>query len=342
MGINAEGSSRYYNEFEILRFLAAVCIAYGHLDKWALFSGGPLAVDFFFILSGVVLAKSIDSSNIPYKTFILKRFMRLYPLHIFATIFLVFVWLNTGKQDIPQEIDKWLLTLTMTSNWGFIDELFHNKVAWSISAEFLIALILLIPLTKVNNNYYNVILIVLCLIALLTLGTRIDYLHKHQIGFTSAGVIRCAMGAAIGIMIYRCSNKYKDIFSKLGCNHGIKIQLILCFLVMVAFFYSDTLITSVLAIAVISLFLCSLLLFNTVINRFLTFSCFVWLGRLSYPIYLLHFPILVGFKREEYDLLDSSQLFMMIVLGAAVVAYYLIEKPNLYVLKKMFAVRKPL
>jgi peptidoglycan/LPS O-acetylase OafA/YrhL len=87
------------------RFIAAIVVVLFHLqyENWAVgnqssaiglgwVNRGYLGVDFFFILSGFILAyahselSNNQGTMNDYKTFMIKRFARIYPVYIFSLI----------------------------------------------------------------------------------------------------------------------------------------------------------------------------------------------------------------------------------------------------------------
>lgn len=69
----------------MMRAIAAMCVVLVHssglLFERVLVPGAYLAVDFFFALSGYVIAHAYDSKAMPMRDFMLKRVARLYPLY---------------------------------------------------------------------------------------------------------------------------------------------------------------------------------------------------------------------------------------------------------------------
>lgn len=100
------------------------------------------AVSFFFVLSGFVLAYNYDGKLKPEGRvkFWFQRFARIYPAHLFTLLCAVFL--------LPRQSDfgdyqwwEWLrlaLHGTLLQSWVPIDKYVfaHNGVAWSISVEF--------------------------------------------------------------------------------------------------------------------------------------------------------------------------------------------------------------
>ena len=109
-------------------------------------SNAHLAVDFFFVLSGFVLAHvyvpKLAAGRFGYGEFLRRRVARLVPLHL-ATLaaFLGLFWLATlagrGPKDAAHfDAAALPFQLTLTHAWGFCERLTFNGPSWSISAEW--------------------------------------------------------------------------------------------------------------------------------------------------------------------------------------------------------------
>ena len=107
---------------------------------------GHLAVDFFFVLSGFVLAHVyLDAwreGTFSLGTFLRKRFARLYPMHVVTLFAFIALAALTSMAGIgPRDASGYdpgtlPFHLTMTHSWGTIERLTFNGPSWSISAEW--------------------------------------------------------------------------------------------------------------------------------------------------------------------------------------------------------------
>jgi len=80
---------RHYLTLDALRGVAAFAVMIYHQQHTRVMGHGYLAVDFFFVLSGFVIAKAYERkllSNMRFTDFALIRIARLYPLLIAATL----------------------------------------------------------------------------------------------------------------------------------------------------------------------------------------------------------------------------------------------------------------
>ena len=201
-------NTSYIHSLTPLRGIAALWVVLFHIDvctfyrelggllpraHTGIFSQGYLWVDFFFILSGFIiahvygkqLAKGIDISYT--KKFLWARFSRIYPLHFFTTSLLVLATLIAPKFT-PEIVDgSW----NAFFNWSFLPGQFllinamtkyhaltWNIPSWSIGAEwwsYLLA-IGIFPLLFIRKK--RVIAISMCISFLFL--TALVYLHPFS------------------------------------------------------------------------------------------------------------------------------------------------------------------
>ncbi|MDE3060645.1 MAG: acyltransferase, partial [Pseudomonadota bacterium] len=149
----------YIAALEGWRGVMALFVASYHL--YSLFTNqqfstyGYLGVDFFFILSGFIIARQYEADiatrRISFRQFTVRRLARLYPMYIFSTI--VFIIINAkilaprllelhmapavyyGKG--PQVVWNLVQQALMISNIGGMIAPW-NGAAWSISVEWVV------------------------------------------------------------------------------------------------------------------------------------------------------------------------------------------------------------
>ncbi|MEP7210552.1 MAG: acyltransferase [Alphaproteobacteria bacterium] len=136
-----------------LRFWAALWVLVFHYRpylgveavSWGVLQKGYLAVDFFFMLSGFILAHvyrgQLQAGAYSHGGFVLKRLARIYPMHIttlaaFVAIGLLALAAGLHVED-PARYDWRQLpqTILLVHAWIGSGEAF-NFPSWSISAEF--------------------------------------------------------------------------------------------------------------------------------------------------------------------------------------------------------------
>jgi peptidoglycan/LPS O-acetylase OafA/YrhL len=189
-------SNPRYRSLDSYRFIAASLVVLLHYhEDFAMHLGAvtpivnklEVMVDFFFVLSGFVIAITYGKAmaNVgDYGRFLQRRIARLFPLHI--AVLAVFVGLALANKfgwltaNHVRELDFSALpaNMLMLHAWGAVDHLSFNAPSWSISAEWLAYL--LFPALLVVSRRFTLatnIAILIGAVALLTLwrnatGTR--------------------------------------------------------------------------------------------------------------------------------------------------------------------------
>jgi len=136
-------SKIFIPELNSLRFFAAIAIVIFHFGKWSIpFNEGflnnyalsfNLAVSFFFVLSGFIMATVYNNlKTFSFKEtfkFYLKRFVRIVPLYILALL-LTALFIN---QDFS--LTEFFLSLFFIQAWTSEYALSLNFTGWSLAVE---------------------------------------------------------------------------------------------------------------------------------------------------------------------------------------------------------------
>lgn len=264
---------------------------------------GYLAVDMFFVLSGFVIthvykegfARRVTGQR--YLDFLKARVARIYPLHI--TVLLLFVAAATAEraasyalrgsfEPIPllgeRSVGGFFANLVMLQGlWA--RELSWNDPSWSISLEFLAYLLfpLLVPVLWRAGPAAKAGLGGLLVVALGWLAYRTGgYLNQWN---GTYAILRCLPEFLAGMLLY--SGYQSGIFASVLANDAALAAVVLLLAALLHFGAPD--------LAIIPLF--PLLILAAVRNtgRFsplLNSPPLVWLGDISYSLYLLHWFVL--------------------------------------------------
>ncbi len=309
-------------------------------------SQGYWGVDFFFVLSGFILThtyfESLSNASSSkktawssYKLFLVKRFARLYPLHVFSiAIFagLLFLGAQLGEEFVSSQRCSWgalLPNLLMIHGWGVTDSLSWNYPSWSISAEwfaYLAVFALYVYVLARKSEKVGIRLVVyswlaLCMFTALN-GESVDY-------FTEFALPRIFVEFLAGCVLYRMAKRgFGSALPRWSLPVGVLGILILSQLSSNFEF---------LLLPLIALILLRLYHGNGIGERIFSNHTTVFLGEISYSIYMLH-PL--GQIIGDAILKDTSRIYSIsdgwlilsaelgLVIGLATIAYYLIEKPS--------------
>jgi len=315
------------------------------LDLGALVSRGYLAVDVFFLLSGLILAHVYGAafengqhfSWTTYRHFLFARFARVYPMHLvmlLAFFALVAAASCMGKplnNPEPYTLKGAYESLLLLHGLGFSDGLVWNDPSWSISAEAFAYVFLFWPAMWLVRRVPGGV--VLAIIALLWAGLLVfAWGQPHgSLDLTwNFGVARIFPEFLAGVWLQRV----------LAARRLSGRAATVCVLVGMAGLIGISFLPlwgEALALPLLCLWLAGLYYGSGPINSVFGNRAMVWLGRVSYSLYLVHiFVRLVGGQAlkmaEVITLSPLAQVGWVGVLLAAslllaAAGFFLIEEP---------------
>jgi peptidoglycan/LPS O-acetylase OafA/YrhL len=212
-------NSVIFYKLESLRGIAACLVVLLHSSftfgeaSIAFVNNSYLFVDFFFILSGFVMALSFSKkiqNGLPFSAYFILRLGRIYPLHIFMLIVVVpyviakqyFYTQGFGGTDqyFDNNVSTFLSNVILIHSMGLHDNLSWNSPSWSISVEFFtyIAFYLLsLSLDSKKSLFTPLIFSIICYGILVSLGRQnLDITYDY-------GFFRCLGAFYIGVFIFR-------------------------------------------------------------------------------------------------------------------------------------------
>lgn len=208
---------RRFEALDSWRGLCALLVVVFHLNQdinWRLLDAGfirhfDLFVDFFFVLSGFVIATSYEDrlkQGYGVTPFVLRRFGRIYPLHLamlvamlgFAVLRVLFPLQAFNPRDIFDggiyDFTAIFTNLLLLQGIGFENHLTWNFPSWSISAEFYTYLIFAL-IWAAGTTLSRPIIIALALICPILLY----WLHSPSL--SPLTLVRCVYGFALGVLV---------------------------------------------------------------------------------------------------------------------------------------------
>ncbi|WP_084582151.1 acyltransferase family protein [Sphingomonas azotifigens] len=182
---------------------------------------GYLAVDFFFLLSGFVLALSHGErlraggpAAVP--DFLRRRVARIWPLHatmLGFAVLLLLILTASGRPAPEFPLPELPAHLLLVQAWGFADPLRWNDPAWSISCE--LAAYLLFPLWVMAIDWRRMttpVLIGAIALLLLGLGAAFALRGADTLGrdIPHLGVVRCLLEFATGTLLHALWQRWRE------------------------------------------------------------------------------------------------------------------------------------
>jgi len=134
------------SQLTFTRFIAAFLIVFLHYGS-ELFTDTPesikiirenlhLGVSYFFVLSGYVMMIAYsDLEKIDFKAYIINRISRIYPTHILALLLAIIAGILSNKDVFRFDITGFALNVFLLQAWFPRHALSFNIPSWSISVE---------------------------------------------------------------------------------------------------------------------------------------------------------------------------------------------------------------
>jgi len=316
MAVSRPGSNPKAERFHVLdswRGICALCVVLFHARYNApvlglgFVRGSWQFVDFFFVLSGFVIAANyratlaVNEATPPRLTgghFVWLRLARIYPLHLFMLLAFIAVE-AAGSLALPGLRAWWtqpyepssiLSNLLLVQSLGIHGHLSWNQPAWSIATEFWCYLLFLIGVRTLGHRLEGWLVAVVMVAPLLLLivtdyGINVTY---------DWGMLRNIYGFSLGVLCWAVWQRGPLQLTSKWAWTLIELATIAAVVAFVA-------LSGVRPVTVLGppLFAVAVLVFahaRGALSKVLEMRFFLLLGTLSYSIYLIHTFILARFR----------------------------------------------
>jgi len=342
------GGVTYRPEIDGLRAIAVLFVVLYHADlnfgEYQWFSRGFIGVDVFFVISGYLIARNIlgelkDTGSFNFTEFYEKRARRLLPalFTVMVTAF-PFAWYVLLPSAFVEYSKSVLSALFFGSNFYFYSvateygatssQLKPFLHTWSLAVEeqfYLAFPVLLLFAYRFVRSLIPFIIIVLVVVGVFmaeSIGADNDQLNFYS---SLTRFWELLAGALLAFFSLDSSERYFPFALKVLPAVGL-------YLIFSSFFVSGgfgthpglTTIFPVLGSVFIIMFSSP----GEWVGRILSGRILVWVGLLSYSLYLWHF-IIFSFLRiiDEFSTTQDKILGLVLAFVLSVISLYLIERP---------------
>lgn len=342
---------KYYG-IELLRFFSSLSIVIYHwgtsfglmkMEKnypyesflKLIYDYGVHAVPVFFVISGLVFANVYltHEKKETLHNFTIKRFARLYPLHLLTLVLILFlqiIFYNLfGNYELYTFNDfyHFLLKITFILGWGFENGRSFNEPVWTVGLEIAIYYIFFSLITIIKKNRMSIIFLVYFFFLFVDKAKLTEFsIIKDFINFFY--FIEFAKLFFSGILIFFIIHQFKN---------SLKLFFFSSFLFIFSFIGSFKL-----HIFCFSLVLLFVLMDNLKLNKKLK-KIFIFLGSLTYSLYLLHTLTFLIFLLlfKYFDITNIFYLnltfifYLFFTFMLSVISYFYFEKKaNVFIRSK--------
>lgn len=295
---------------------------------------GNDAVSFFYVLSGFVLFYQINSSiekeTFAYKSYLYKRILRIFPLYVFYVVIAFCLQKNFNEKYGIELLFKEILILPNSSKilppgWSMNIEIifslimpfFYYFIVSNLRASFLFLLIFLTTYSQFSIFGFHFLL-----------GALAAYMVVNKFVLLSSFVKRYYLLMLLSIFL--------GYFFRNIINLNFSYNYILSDLLSFINYKKSDLAFIVSALGSVSL-ICFAFCFPK-IQKFLMLKFFIYIGRISYSIYLVHWivikivssylgDLIIEFKWVYTQSIVFSMIVFVISIILASISYHLVEAP---------------
>ena len=277
------------------------------------YEAGAIGARYFFLLSGFIFfwlyRESIHKKAVSAWAFGVRRFSRLYPLHLITLLGVALLQLlYVSRESVSfvyssNDLYHFFLNLGLVFRWGFEKGWSFNAPAWTISVEALLYVIFFVVALLGQGSWPFCLVVSLLSFA----GWRIFY-HEFFEGLTLF-----FLGGLAFYLTRLASTKHHAL------KKPIYLGAILCWAAVIVNYYvfdfaslilkfgatGKILIAGFPFFLLFPLTVCSLALIE--IDKGPWLRSISWVGEITYSVYLLHFPLQLAFGLAvSYGLLNAD------------------------------------
>ncbi|MBP3040929.1 acyltransferase [Bacillaceae bacterium Marseille-Q3522] len=329
-------------------------VSYLNISPFRIFRAGHEAVIFFFVLSGFVLYVSLDKNrNTPYSSYVLKRICRIYLpflIAILLSLFLRGIFYNGtihGLSDFFNKVWEGNISLGLLLQHFLVLGNFRdyaiNPVIWSLVVEMRVSFIF--PILMILVKKFNVQTVLSAAFAMTVLGYLLSTISSQPYrGPVSSDVFMTLHYAAMFVIgAILAKHREKLISLMRDSRKGTKLVLAIVAFASYTFsgllagklsnpffhsIFAELLIDWVIAFgaAIFMIFAISL----KSVSKILLIKPIVFLGKISYSVYLMHAIVLFTLIHSLYGTVPFSAIFIQAFVITIVISaffYKYIEKP---------------
>ena len=357
----SNNKSKYLPSIDSLRALAVLAVIIYHVDVNYL-PGGFLGVDLFFVLSGYLISSLIikeyrKTGSLNLYNFYIRRARRLLPaVYFMITVGLVVMVLFNEVLLRKSHLDA-IFGYIYSSNWWYI---FHKldyfdsfgaqspfKHLWSLAIEeqfYMIFPLLFLLINrkkkskdgtyKLNKNFLYVVL-GLILVSLIVHILLFDINNISRIYFGTDTRAFSLLVGVVGAILYPMEKLHTKVTPQQNIMYSVVSLVSIAILITVMIYTSEYntwlyrggfLLVAILGLIVII----SSGKQHTLMSRLLSFKPVVFIGKISYSLYLWHFPVLV--LTTPVSEIGNPNIFFVILrivltFAVAIVSYVFVETP---------------
>ena len=343
----------HYASLDLLRGVAAICVLLYHTDflfdaRGIILPKAYLCVDFFFALSGFVIAANYSLEARPkifFRQFLIARLARLWPL-LAASVSVGFLVMGAKLYQDFHYFDTLPLIGSAVFNGLMLPSFFQpysidrlyifNGAAWSIFFELMINIVYFVFFRRLLNKYLLIVLLLSWCALFLSAFSN----HGLDVGWSSQnfiyGFARVFYSFILGLVIF--SGRVFERF-RVSAFWLVSMAILFVFTLQLDWGWIYDLIIITLVFPVILIVSVN----SNVVGKTKAIAQFI--GDISYSVYLLQTPFIILFSGLSVVLLGAKigvftptagYVFLMLFIPCCYFCWRYFEMPSQWAIKAVF------
>jgi peptidoglycan/LPS O-acetylase OafA/YrhL len=333
-------SNPYRADVDGLRAIAIMVVVFYHTGLPG-FNGGFVGVDIFFVISGFLITNlvkaGLDKGTFRLSGFYERRMRRLAPALIvvllasYGVAFLYFTQLDFelfSKSVVATSSFLSNVYFMRSGNYFAVDSAFKPLLhTWSLAVEeqfYLLYPVLLFALLRWCKSWTFAIIVVFFLVSLMGSAFGVVYAPEQTFYLLPGRAWELLLGAALSLrlMAIRADRLIREI---MACVGAALIAVAVCLLTSRSLFPGWNALLPCVGAALIIWANVD----KTFLARVLAHPYIVFIGLISYSLYLWHWPIITFYKYIVNERMSASDTGIVILLSVLVAAlcWKFVEQP---------------
>ena len=350
------------------RFIAAFTVVFFHYGQQTFpanvpilgqaLQAGPIAVNYFYLLSGFIMAIAYfatepDKPTLNKKKYWIARFARIYPVYLIALLLIA-----ATKVSESGFFNELLLSLGLLQSWIPAYPLTLNAPGWSLSVEAFFYLTFPFLLLLIDRSGLKLVAIVAVILWVATQVLHIGLLNSD--GYQEKNLLHdfiyynplmhinaFLMGIVTGAWLKKNLDNPPDVFTQWNLPVLLVSTLALTLLIGQAqpLEFSQNFqvaLTNGILAPLFLIFIVSLALNKGWIAKVFSIPLLVLLGEASYSMYILQRPVSGIYDRTfgKLGMLPDQAhfyLYMLVLIIVSILSYKLFETPVRLWIRKKFS-----
>lgn len=357
--------ARYRADLDGLRALAALSVVVAHV--FPRLSGGVTGVDMFFVLSGYlisgILLRSLLQDGVSFSDFYARRVKRIFPALL---VVLSSVWVVGSLLLLPDEYRKLGKDIATSAAFSLnvfwqLEHNFHPFEAdvsgdmlthlWSLGVEeqfYLLWPLFLLAIWKLSGGRIRCVTLAVAIVMFISLGFLV-LSDNGEIGLipwrgwwalSGGGLLACIhLGRPFIVPKFLALHRVRALLRWVLNRHVLGLTAAALLSYGIASGPSDPLFNNSWTLApAIGTMLLIVAGPESLLNKYIFgSSCMAFIGKISYPLYLWHFPV-IFFLAIVWDRSSPGGMFFAIVTATSLVlaflTYRFVEAPIRFTSRK--------